>query len=289
MAPGEQRRGVQRRRCAPSVEPCDSARKCRNIFRLRRFTGRWRGDVRNGGERIVCSNDPQRVGGFAGARRDACCCWFGEGADLAIVATRWGLYAGGAYEHQPSNLFLSAGFGVRNDFFGLDQRYDYEPTLGYEANAGHRDLLFRISRQRTRGSQGGLVEWAEGTAVGFTARRSVALSEGLRVEAALDLDKFAGGEAKTVFGSVRMDKSGWNKTLSVKATHRPGPYATLTAGAEIFVSADGDDAFAAGVRLDMHFPHQTAQWFPGVECPEEECRRHPWIGDGGKFWVNPNP
>ena len=213
----------------------------------------------------------------------------GKGLTFRLSQPGAGLYAGGVYEYQPGNLFLSAGFGVRHDFFGLDDRYGYEPTLAYEANAGHRDLLFRISRQMTRGSKNGLVEWAQGTAVGFTARRSVALSEALRVEAALDLDKFAGGEAATVFGSLRMAESGWNRTLSVRLTHRPGPFATLTAAAELFVPADGADAFAAGVTLDVHFPHGTTQWFPGVVCRVAACGRRLRMAYDGRFWVHPSP
>ena len=175
----------------------------------------------------------------------------GKGLSFQLAQPDGDLYAGGVYEHAPSRLFASAGFGIRNDFFGLDERYDYDRTLGYEANVGHRNLFFRVSRQLSEGRENGLVQSAEGTAVGFTARRSFALSAGTRFDAALNLDKFAGGEARTVFGTVQMDESGWNRSLSVHLVHQPTPYAALTAGAEVFSPAYGDDVFFAGVGLTV--------------------------------------
>ena len=175
----------------------------------------------------------------------------GKGLSFQLAQPDGDLYAGGVYEHEPSRLFASAGFGIRNDFFGLDDRYDYDRTLGYEANVGHRNLFFRVSRQLSEGRENGLVQSAEGTAVGFTARRSFALSAGTRFDAALNLDKFAGGEARTVFGTVQMDESGWNRSLSVHLVHQPTPYAALTAGAEVFSPAYGDDVFFAGVGLTV--------------------------------------
>ena len=175
----------------------------------------------------------------------------GKGLSFQLAQPDGDLYAGGVYEHEPSRLFASAGFGIRNDFFGLDERYDYDRTLGYEANVGHRNLFFRVSRQLSEGRENGLVQSAEGTALGFTARRSFALSAGTRFDAALNLDKFAGGEARTVFGTVQMDESGWNRTLSVHLVHQPTPYAALTAGAEVFSPAYGDDVFFAGVGLTV--------------------------------------
>ena len=75
----------------------------------------------------------------------------GERLSFRLSQPDGDLYAGGVYEHEPSQLFASAGFGIRNDFFGLDERYDYDRTLGYEANAGHRNLFFRVSRQLAEG------------------------------------------------------------------------------------------------------------------------------------------
>ena len=175
----------------------------------------------------------------------------GEGFSFRLLQPNGDLYAGGIYEHEASRLFASAGIGVRNDFFGLDERHNYQRTLGYEANVGHRDLFFRVSRQMTQGRENGLIESAEGTAIGFTARRSFDLSDRMWVDAALNLDKFAGGEAKTLFGAVRMDESGWNRTLGIHFVHQPSPYAVLTAGAEVFRPAQGDDVFTAGVKLSV--------------------------------------
>ena len=168
----------------------------------------------------------------------------GEGLSFRLAQPDGDLYAGGVYEHEVSNLFASAGFGIRSDFFGLDERHDYHRTLGYEASIGHRDLFFRVSRQVSEGRANGLIKSAEGTAFGFTARRSFPLSEAVRVDTALNLDKFAGGEAQTVFGAVRMGDSGWNRTLSVHLVHRPSPHAMFTAGAEVFT---------AGVALNVRF------------------------------------
>ena len=187
----------------------------------------------------------------------------GEGLSFSFSQPNDDLYAGGLYEHEASNLFASAGFGLRNDFFGLDERYNYDRTLGYEANLGHRDLFFRLSRQIAQGRQNGLIESAEGTAIGFTARRSFDLSKGMRVNAALNLDKFAGGEAKTVFGNLRMDESGWNRTLSVHFVHQPSSHTVFTAGAEVFNPAQGDDVFTAGVKLSVQFqPTAPRSGFP---------------------------
>lgn len=177
----------------------------------------------------------------------------GEGLSFRLSQPDGDLYAGGVYRHEASNLFASAGVGVRDDFFGLDGRHGYDRTLGYEANAGHRDLFLRVSRQLAQGKENGLIKSAAGTAVGLTARRSFALSQDTRVGATLSLDKFAGGEARTVFGAVRMDASGWNRTLSVHLVHQPTPYAMLAAGAEVFSPAYGDDVFSAGVGLNVQF------------------------------------
>ena len=124
---------------------------------------------------------------------------------------------------------------------------------GTKPTSGHRDLFFRVSRQIAQGSQNGIIQSAEGTAIGFTARRSFDLSKGMRVDAALNLDKFAGGEAKTVFGNVRMDESDWNRTLSVHFVHQPSSHAVFTAGAEVFSPAQGEDVFIAGVKLNVQF------------------------------------
>ena len=177
----------------------------------------------------------------------------GEGLSFRLSQPNGDLYAGGAYEHEASKLFASIGLGIRNDFFGLDERHNYDRTLGYEANGGHRDLFFRVSRQITQGRESGLIESAEGTAIGFTARRSFAVSEGTRFDAALNLDKFAGGEARTIFGTVQMDESGWNRTLSVHLVHQPSPHTVFTAGAEAFSPARGNDVFTAGVKLSVQF------------------------------------
>ena len=182
----------------------------------------------------------------------------GERLSFRLSQPDGDLYAGGVYEHEPSHLFASAGFGIRNDFFGLDERYDYDRTLGYEANVGHRNLFFRVSRQLAEGRENGLVQSAEGTAIGVTARRSFALSAGTRFDAALNLDKFAGGEARTVFGTVQMAEGGWNRTLSVHLLHQPTPYAAFTAGAEVFSPAYGDDVFFAGVGLNVRL--QPVVW-----------------------------
>ena len=175
----------------------------------------------------------------------------GRGLSLRLSQPGGDLYAGGLYEHEPSRLFAAAGVGLRNDFFGLDARHDYDRTVGYEAGAGHRDLFFRVSRQRTEGRGKGLIESAHGTAIGVTARRSFAVSETTRVEAALALDKFAGGEARTIFGAVRMAESGWNRTVSLRLAHRPHPRTLFTAAAEVFRPQGGDATLAAGVRLTI--------------------------------------
>lgn len=177
----------------------------------------------------------------------------GEGLSFSFSQPNGDLYAGGLYEHEASNLFASAGLGLRNDFFGIDKRYSYDRTLGYEANVGHRDLFFRVSRQIAQGRQNGLIQSAEGTAIGVTARRSFDLSKGMRVDAALNLDKFAGGEAKTVFGNVRMDESDWNRTLSAQFVHQPSSHIVFTAGAEVFRPVQGEDVFTAGVKLSVQF------------------------------------
>ena len=183
----------------------------------------------------------------------------GEGFSFRLSQPDGDLYAGGVYRHGPSNLFASAGVGIRDDFFGLDGRYDYDRMLGYEANVGHRDVFLRVSRQLAQGRENGLIESAEGTAVGLTARRSFALSQDTRVGATLNLDKFTGGEARTVFGAVHMGESGWNRTLSVHLVHQPSPHATLAAGAEVFSPARGDDIVTAGVKLNVHFQPPARQ------------------------------
>ena len=173
----------------------------------------------------------------------------GEGLTLHLSPSNGDLYAGGTYRHDPSRLFASGVVGVRRDFFGLDRRYGYDQTVGYEARAGHRDLFLRVSRQTTRGTKNGLVRSAEGAAIGFTAGRSLLLSAGTQLGTALHLDKFTGGRADTVFGAVHMAGSGWNRTLAAHLTHRPTRSVTLTAGAEVFTPARGANAWFAGLRL----------------------------------------
>lgn len=175
--------------------------------------------------------------------------WQEEGIALQLTRPGGGLRASGVYRHRPSNLFASAGVGVRRDFFGLGLTHGYERTFAYEASAGHRDLFLRASRQTTQGAKNGLIRWAEGAAVGFTAQHSIPLPAGTRLGAALHLDQFSGGGAATVFGAVRMQKSGWNRTLAAHVTHHPAPSVTLTAGAEFFSPASGETAWAAGLGL----------------------------------------
>lgn len=175
--------------------------------------------------------------------------WAAGGLTLRLSRPDGDLYAGGVYEHHPSNLFASAGVGVRRDFFGLDHRHGYDQILGYEANAGHRDVFVQVSRQQAQGTKNSLVRSAEGVAIGFTARRSFPLSAGTHIEAALHLDKFTGGKAATVFGGVHMEESGWNRTLAAHLTHRPDSSLILTAGAEFFTLARGESAWFAGLRL----------------------------------------
>ena len=175
----------------------------------------------------------------------------GEGFSLRLSQPDGDLYAGGVYEHDSSRLFAAAGFGVRNDFFGLDGRHGYGQTLGYEANLGHRDLFFRLSRQETAGRGNGLVHSAQGAAIGFTARRAFAITGRTQVEAALSADKFTGGEARTVFGAVRMAHSDWSRTAAVQLTYRPTPRSRLVAGVEVFSPPHGDSISTVGVRLDV--------------------------------------
>ena len=190
----------------------------------------------------------------------------GEGFSFRLSQPDGDLYAGGVYRHEASNLFASAAVGIRDDFFGLDGRYDYDRMFGYEANVGHRDLFLRASRQLAQGRQNGLIKSAEGTAIGLTARRSFVLSQDTRVGATLNLDKFAGGEARTVFGAVRMGDSGWNRTLSVHLVHQPSPYAMLAAGAEVFSPAQGAEVFTAGVALNVQFrPASRRHAFPNPD------------------------
>jgi hypothetical protein len=196
-----------------------------------------------------------------------------EGLSFQLAQPNGDLYAGGVYEHEPSNLFAAAGFGIRNDFFGLDERYDYDRTVGYEANAGHRDLFFRVSRQVSEGRHNGLIQSAEGTAIGLTARRSFDLFKGMRVGASLSLDKFTGGKARTVFGTVPMEESGWNRSLSLHVAHQPSAHARFTAGVQVFSPARGDDIFTAGVRANLRF--QSA-----------EKRRGLLSGGKGQLWAS---
>ena len=175
----------------------------------------------------------------------------GDGLSLRLSQPNGDVYAGGVYEHEASRLFAAAGVGVRNDFFGLDERHGYGGTLGYEANLGHRNLFFRLSRQETEGGGNGLVRSARGEAIGFTARRSLAVAEVVRVEAALSVDKFTGGEARTVFGTLRMAESDWSRTAAVHLTYRPGPVAMLVVGGELFRPASGGSVWTVGVRLDV--------------------------------------
>lgn len=158
----------------------------------------------------------------------------------------------GLYEHEASNLFASVGLGIRNDFFGLDERHNYDRTLGYEANVGHRDLFFRVSRQIAQGRESGLIESAEGTAIGFTARRSFAVSGGTRFDAALNLDKFAGGEARTIFGTVQMDGvAGIGPCPSISYTNRVRTRCSLPEPRPSVPR--GDDVFTAGAKLSVQF------------------------------------
>lgn len=221
---------------------------------------------------------PSVSAGFRGHGNTRVAAGVGEGLSFQLAQPDGNLYAGGVYEHEPSNLFASAGFGIRNDFFGLDERYDYHRTLGYEANIGHRDLFFRVSRQMAQGRDNGLIESAAGTAIGFTARRSVAFPKGTQVGATLNLDKFAGGEAKTVFGTLRMGESGWNRTLAVHLVHRTSPHTMLTAGAEVFSPAHGDDVFTAGIGLKIHLqPPAGGNGLLTSDTASYRIRRH--LGD----------
>lgn len=140
---------------------------------------------------------------------------YGQGNHYAV---------GGGYTY--ANLFVASTYGQRQHFFGLDQRHGYRDVEALDTSVGHRNLFARFS-QRWSGGIGPLRS-AQGAAYGFTAQTPFLGNDTVQAQVAVHADRFAGGVADTVFGTVQMAEGGWNHRASVQMTYVPTDTTTLS-------------------------------------------------------------
>lgn len=124
-----------------------------------------------------------------------------------------------------SGLFAAATYEQRSDFFGLGEAFGYTSVTAVNADFGHKNLFARISRQRSLGQW--LITEAEGTSLGFTARRDLQFKKAV-VHLEANADRFLGGTADTAFGNVVMRPSGWNREVRAAVEYAPNPLVALS-------------------------------------------------------------
>ena len=169
----------------------------------------------------------------------------GPFAVVAGVGERPALGAGFA---TAGGLFAAASLGGRDGFFGLGRRHGYKGARGVDAEAGHRNLYARFSRQWS--SAAPLVREIRGDVVGVTAECAFRLSPETVATLSAHADRFVGGRADTAFGAVRIDGGRWNRSAGARLDRRLSGSESLSLTADWRRLARGGAAgAAAGYRL----------------------------------------
>ena len=146
-------------------------------------------------------------------------------------------------------LFAAASLGSRDGFFGLGGRYGYKGARGVDAEAGHRNLYARFSRQWS--SAAPLIREIRGDAVGLTAEYAFRLSPETVATLSAHADRFVGGRADTAFGAVRIEGGRWNRSAEARIDSRlsGSESLSLTADWRRLARGGGAAGAAAGYRL----------------------------------------
>lgn len=113
-----------------------------------------------------------------------------------------------------SGFFAAAAVGRGKGFFGLGPDFGYGGSSTVDVSAGHRNLYLRATRQWGKGTSP-ILDAAEGSAVGVSARGEREIAPGLSVSASVHADRFVGGEAATAFGPVVIGQSPWNRRAEI--------------------------------------------------------------------------
>ena len=149
------------------------------------------------------------------------------------------------------NGIYAAAWGSKDSFFGLGERYGYSGTRGVDAEAGHRNLYARFSRQWS--SAAPLVRAIRGDAVGVTAEYAFNVSPETAITLSAHMDRFVGGRADTVFGSVTVRGSRWNRSTAASIDHRPSGRESLSLTADRHWLGRGNDAAGVSARYRLAF------------------------------------
>ena len=147
------------------------------------------------------------------------------------------------------DLFLAASWAQNEpQFMGIDG-YRVE---SFNMAAGTGNAFVRLSEQRGEHTGRGVVSSVSGRAIGATVRRKFATPVGEAVPY-LHLDRFAGGEAETAFGTMALKGSAWNAELGLAVTTPVGRGARLSFGVSAFDRASGEDGqrVQAGYRVEF--------------------------------------
>ena len=113
-------------------------------------------------------------------------------------------------------MFTHVTHGRRTDFFGLNRAYGYTGGPAVDIDIGHHNAFARFSWRQSNGRF--LVQEAEGTALGLTARKDISLSREMTLRIRANMDRFIGGSANTPFGKVSIGNSGWNKEVEASVS-----------------------------------------------------------------------
>lgn len=128
-----------------------------------------------------------------------------------------------------SGFFVAAAVGRGEGFFGLGPDFGYGGSSTVDVSAGHRNLYLRATRQWGEGT-GPILDAAEGSAIGVSARGEREIAPGLSVSASVHADRFVGGEAATAFGPVAIGQSPWNRRAEIALRREIGSNAEYSVG-----------------------------------------------------------
>ena len=154
-----------------------------------------------------------------------------------------------AVTHRRGNMFTSAAFGARDDFFGFSDGHDEVRELNL--SAGHRNLFATLSEQYSGGND--VITSARGHSLAFTAQERFSPAQSTSLTVSARTDRFLGGEADIPVGRIDLDAGGWDHRISVASETELSESAIVSASASLLFPDSGDDGYTVGARLRWHF------------------------------------
>ena len=161
----------------------------------------------------------------------------GEGSAM-LVATK-----------QEGEFFTSLGAGTQQDFFGFTRAHG--TVRATEVSAGHRNAFIRYSEQYSSG--GDIISSAKGQSLGITLQKEFVLSEDTLLSAAMHSDQFLNGTANIPFGTVDLERGGWNHYLSLSTTTHLNEDETISFSTGTHLPDNGADDSFVGVQYGHVF------------------------------------